>query len=224
MSGAWEVVEERGRAGDLHGDRLPVPDHRLVRVATAEGPALVLGSAQVAAGLDHDLAASLGVEVARRRSGGGAVLVWPGHQVWLDVGLPRGDPLWDDDVGRSAVWLGEALASGLAGLGVVGVAPHVGPMEHTAWSHQVCFAGRAPGEVLVGGRKLVGTSQRRTREGAVFQVAVALVWAPGLLVDLLGLPAGTTPALAAAGVGLGELVPGVRTAAVVAAVLAALPA
>ena len=224
MSTEWDVTEERGTATGLHGDGLPVPDRRLVRVASVARPALVLGSTQVVIALDAGLAASLGVEVARRRSGGGAVLVWPGHQVWLDVGLPRGDPLWDDDVGRSARWLGQAVATALAGLGATGAAPHLGPMVHTAWSHQVCFAGRAPGEVLVGGRKLVGTSQRRTREGAVFQVAVALVWAPALLGDLLRLPGGTGPELAAVGVGLGELVPGVRAAEVVSAVVGALPA
>jgi len=223
VTGGWDVAEERGTAAELHGDRLPVPDRRLVRVASAAGPALVLGSAQVVAGLDHDLAESLGVEVVRRRSGGGAVLVWPGHQVWLDVGLPRSDPLWNDDVGRSAGWLGEAMAGALTGLGAAGVAAHTGPMEHTPWSHQVCFAGRAPGEVMTEGRKVVGTSQRRTREGAVFQVAVALVWAPALLLDLLRLPEEVGPPVLAAGVGLGELVPGVRAAAVVAAVLAALP-
>jgi lipoate-protein ligase A len=178
----------------------------------------------VAGHLDRRLAADLGVEVARRRSGGGAVLVWPGHQVWLDVGLPRSDPLWDDDVGRSAAWLGRAMAAALVGLGVAGATAHRGAIEHTAWSHQVCFAGRAPGEVVVEGRKVVGTSQRRTREGAVFQVNVAMVWAPRILIDLLRLPGEAAPALVATGVGLGELVPGVRAAAVVEAVLAALPA
>jgi len=220
---SWDVIEEQGTAAELHGDRLPVPDHRLVRVATAAGPALVLGSAQVASHLDLQLADDLGVEVVRRRSGGGAVLLWPGHQVWLDVGLPRSDPLWHDDVGRSGGWLGDAMVAALVRLGMPGAGAHAGPLVHTPWSHQVCFAGRAPSEVVVDGRKVVGTSQRRNREGAVFQVAVALVWAPRILIDLLRLPDEAAPALIAAGVGLGELVPGVRSGAVVEAVLATLP-
>ena len=223
MTLLWDVVEEHGTAADLHGDGLPVPDRRLVRIASATGPAVVLGSTQMASHLDLELAGSLGVEVARRRSGGGAVLLWPGHQVWLDVGLPRADPLWDDDVGRSALWLGEALAAALVGLGVAGAAPHTGPLERTAWSHLVCFAGRAPGEVVVGGRKVVGTSQRRTRQGAVFQVAVALVWAPSILLDVLRLPDGAASEVLAAGVGLSELRPGVRIDDVVGAVLGSLP-
>ena len=152
------------------------------------------------------------------------MLLWPGHQVWLDVCLPRGDPLWDDDVGRSGRWLGTALATALLDLGAGGAAAHGGPFEASRWSKQVCFAGRAPGEVLVGDRKVVGTSQRRTRDGAVFQVAVALVWAPGALVDMLGLPEEAAAAVASAGLGLGELLGRVDAAEVVAAVTAALPA
>ncbi len=219
----WEVVEECGTATELHGEHLPIPDRRMVRVASVDGPALVLGSGQVAGRLDLEEAADRGVEVARRRSGGGAVLLWPGHQVWLDVCLPRGDPLWDDDVGRSARWLGSALAAALVGLGAADANPHPGPFEPSAWSHQVCFAGRAPGEVLLSGRKVVGTSQRRSREGAVLQVAVALVWAPTMLVDLLHLPEAAAAAVSGAGIGLGEVVRQLRAVDVVAAVVDALP-
>ena len=45
-------------------------------------------------------------------------------------------------------------------------------MACTGWCPLVCFAGVGPGEVLAGGRKLVGISQRRTRAGARFQCAV----------------------------------------------------
>ena len=36
-------------------------------------------------------------------------------------------------------------------------------------------------------RKVVGMSQRRTRDGALFQCAALLSWDPGPLVDLLAL-------------------------------------
>lgn len=217
------MIEERGTASALHHQRLPVPDRRLVRVATVTGPAVVLGSAQVAARLDPKRAEALGVEVVRRRSGGGAVVLWPGHQVWLDVCLPRGDPLWHDDIGRSAGWLGEVLATALVKLGATEAAAHTCPFRPTAWSHQVCFAGRAPGEVLVGDRKVVGTSQRRTRQGAVFQVLVALAWTPEILVEVLGLPAVAALEVAGSGIGLAELLPGVGPGVVLEAVVAALP-
>jgi len=223
VTGQWTVVEDLGTATELHGDRLPVPDRRLVRVASVLGPAIVLGSSQRAGLLDIEGARAGGIEVARRRSGGGAVLLEPDSQVWLDICLPRGDPLWDDDVGRSARWLGSALAGVVSGLGATGAEAHQGPFKPSEWSSQVCFAGRGPGEVLVDGRKVVGTSQRRTRAGAVFQVTVALRWAPKILLDLVGLPGEAAVSVSAAGIGLSDLIPDIRAATFVAAVVDALP-
>lgn len=173
------------------------------------GPAVVLGSTEDAAHVDPARAATAGVEVARRRSGGGAVLLVPGGVVWADVVVPAGDPLWVDDVGRAAWWLGEAWAGALAALGAEpgALEVHRGGLVRTAWSDRVCFAGLGPGEVRVGGRKVVGVAQRRTRAGAVFQCAVPLVWDPASLVDVLALDdaararAATDLAGVAAGVG-----------------------
>ncbi len=52
----------------------------------------------------------------------------------------------------------------------------------------MCFAGVGPGEVLLGRRKLVGISQRRTRGGARFQCMVHVRWTPDVLVSLLAEP------------------------------------
>jgi lipoate-protein ligase A len=165
----------------VHGQPLPDPITRTVRVVDADGPALVLGSTQ------PDVA-SRGIPVVRRRSGGGAVLVRPGELLWVDVLLPAGDPLWDDDVGRSFRWLGEVWVDALATLDVESEW-HDGPMIRTQWCRQVCFAGIGPGEVTVAGRKVVGLAQRRTRAGALFQCAALLRWDPTEIVDLLGLDA-----------------------------------
>ena len=116
------------------------------------------------------------LEVCRRRSGGGAVLVRPHEVLWIDVLLPRDDPLWDDDVARSTHWLGETWRDAL-GVGLV----HTGEMIRTLWSSAICFAGVGPGEVLVDGAKVVGISQRRTRAGARFQCAVMRTWDPSEL-------------------------------------------
>jgi lipoate-protein ligase A len=161
---------------------LGVPDARLVRVLSVDRPALVLGSTQASP-------AFAGVEVVRRASGGGAVLVEPGRVVWVDVFVPAGDPLWVADVGRAFWWLGEVWTSALASLGVDGPVVHRGGLVTTAWSSSVCFAGLGPGEVTVGGRKAVGMAARRTRAGALFQCAVPLAWSAASIVSLLGLPA-----------------------------------
>ena len=59
-----------------------------------------------------------------------------------------------------------------------------------SWSSLVCFAGLGPGEVMVAGRKAVGLSQRRSREGARFQSALLHRWEPHRLLALLALSGG----------------------------------
>ncbi len=127
-----------------------------------------------------------GVEVVHRRSGGSAVLVEPGTAVWVDVVIPAGDPLWDHDVGRAFHWLGAAWVEVLAAGGLA-AGWHDGAMQRTPWSDWVCFAGLGPGEVTIAGRKAVGFSQRRTREGALFQCCALSSWEPERLLDLLAL-------------------------------------
>ncbi len=152
-------------------------------------PAVVLGSTQVPEKIDTDRARAAQVDVVRRRGGGGAVLVAPGALVWVDVLVPAGDPLWDPDVGRAFGWLGRAWATALADVGVSGAQVHGGRLLTTPWSAAVCFAGLGPGEVTVGGAKVVGMCQRRTRSGALFQCAALLAWAPDRLLDVLDLTA-----------------------------------
>jgi lipoate-protein ligase A len=126
------------------------------------------------------------VDVIRRRSGGAAVLVEPGATVWIDVTIPAGDPLWDNDVGRAFHWLGAAWAEVLAAEGLP-ARMHEGGLRSTPWSGRVCFAGLGPGEVTVDGRKVVGLSQRRVREAVRFQCCARLRWEPERLLDLLAL-------------------------------------
>jgi len=163
----------------VHGRALPDVITRTARIVDVTAPALVLGSTQPAV-------EARDVDIVRRRSGGGAVLVRPGEVMWVDVLLPADDPLWDADVGRSFHWLGQAWVEALASLGIDG-ALHTGAMVCTPWCRQVCFAGIGSGEVTVNGRKVVGLSQRRTRAAALFHCAALLRWDPEEIVRLLGL-------------------------------------
>ncbi|HTW06003.1 MAG TPA: hypothetical protein VME46_00730 [Acidimicrobiales bacterium] len=198
---------------------------RRVIVMSPLDRALVLGSTQPDGAADHLACTAAGYDVVRRRSGGGAVLVVPGGQLWVDVWLPFGDPLWQSDVGRAAWWLGEAWARALEAVGVSGAQVWRRPMERSQWSSLACFAGRAAGEVIgADGAKIVGISQRRARHGALFQSSCLLRWdAPGLAA-LLGVAAGERLAAARAlqrvAVGVGEE----RGPAVLSALIAALAA
>ena len=187
------VERVRGSAGDFHARPLPDAGGRHVWWFEVDRPAVVLGSTQSDELVDLAACAHQGVEVVRRRSGGGAVLLVPQQVLWLDVIIDRDDPCWDDDVGRAMWWIGEVWAEVLTELGVRdahGDAPtvHRGGLVTTTWSRQVCFAGLGPGEVTVDGRKAVGISQRRTRGVARFQCALYQAWEPQVLTGLLRHP------------------------------------
>ena len=106
----------------------------------------------------------------------------PGDHVWFDVVVPRDDPLWDDDVRRAGWWLGEAWASAVIDRGqqpgLDSVSVHRSGVSDRALGRIACFAAVGPGEVLVAGRKAVGVSQRRTRDGARFQCTAMTTWDP----------------------------------------------
>jgi lipoate---protein ligase len=200
---SWQVEQRRGSAAALHGAEMPDAPGRRVWVLEVERPALVLGSTQDERVVDHGVAASLGIEVVRRRSGGGAVLLVPGEVAWVDVIVPAGDPLWDDDVGRSSQWLGRLWQDVLRDRGIDGTEIHSGPLACGPLGRLVCFCAVGPGEVTRGERKLVGISQRRSRAGARFQCAVYVHWDPGLLQPLLRLDDPSTEYVRQSALGVG---------------------
>lgn len=177
----WRTDTCRGTAADLHAADLPL-DRPTVWLMEPTDHAVVLGSAQPDDLVDADAAAAAGVVVARRRSGGGLVEVGPGLTRWVDVTLPRADPRWSDDVLGAFGWLGDRWAAAVGG----GALAWTDPPAHRAEGRVACFAGVGAGEVVVGGRKVVGLSQRRTRQGVRFQCVLYRAWDPALVVSLLG--------------------------------------
>lgn len=172
----WTVHEHRGSAAELHAldaEDWPAPS---VHVMAVSAPAVVLGSTQRDDVVDRDAAERLGWNVARRRSGGGLVLVDPVDVWWVDVVIARGDPRWDDDVARAFAWVGEVWLAALRSAGEAGadsMTVHRGPMLHGDAGRLVCFAGVGSGEVVdANGAKVVGMSQRRTRSRTRFQCSV----------------------------------------------------
>ncbi len=150
-------------------------------------PTLVLGSTQPAELVDAGAARALGVELSRRRGGGGAVALEPGEQLWLDAWIPRDDPLWTIDVSAAAQWCGTWWTRALAEVGQVGLQVHRGRAEPGELGDLACFAGRGPGEVFQSGRKVVGLSQWRAREGALFSSCAYMRWDPAPLLAVVNL-------------------------------------
>jgi lipoate---protein ligase len=198
LHAAWPSVDER-------------PDRRAVAFCRPTRPALVLGSTQPDSLVDRRRATRAGIDVARRRSGGGAVLVRPDDPLWADVWVPADDPLFDVDVGRAFLWLGRVWAAALARMGVEGATVAAEPPGHRDdAAGVVCFGALSSGEVTTAdGRKIVGLAQRRVRRGSWFHGACLVRWDPGSLMALLSTDAADGPrvmdALTGAAVGLSDV-------------------
>lgn len=154
----WNVERVRADVASLHALGIPNPPSRLLRWCEPTDTQLVIGRAQ------RD------VDGVRRSSGGGAVLVVTNEIVWFDVVVPKDDPLWDDDVMRAFWWLGETVARVLGN----GARVYTGKLTDRDLPQSVCYGSLGPGEVTVGDKKILGVSQRRTREAAMFQCSILL--------------------------------------------------
>lgn len=171
----WTVERLRGPVSELlESAEPPAAATRVARIHTVTGAGLVLGSAQSLETADQVRAEAAGTEILRRRSGGGAVLLLPGSQVWVDFFVPASDPLWSDDVAHAAQWVGELWSAVVEPFVAEPISVHSGRLVADRWGRLVCFAGSGPGEVFTGGHKVVGVSQRRTRSRVRIQTTARL--------------------------------------------------
>jgi lipoate-protein ligase A len=166
-------------------------EHATMFVARTERPTLVLGGSQPLEVLNPDTIVD--TPVRRRRGGGGLVLLRP-EDLWIDWWIPREDERWNYDVHVSSVrvgkWWAEVLATQVAGVQV-----HEGPLEGDHAYRVVCFAGRGPGEVFVDGRKAVGVTQWRVREGVFVSTVLHAEPTADVVAYLKAAPPGLADAL-----------------------------
>jgi lipoate-protein ligase A len=142
-------------------------DESLLLSAPEAGPALRLyewRAPSVSLGLRQaeptwlDRCDSLGVEVVRRVTGGGAVL--HAGDLTYSVVAPAGAPGLPSDLRGSYEWIRARL---VAGLERAGLAASAARASKGADRLELCFAGATGYEIELEGEKLVGSAQRRTR-------------------------------------------------------------
>jgi lipoate-protein ligase A len=137
-----------------------------VRFYGWQPPTVSLGYAQsLDETVDRAQCAALGIGVVRRPTGGSAILHEPPEgEVTYSV-VARGDDFpGADDVLETYRVVGRGLADGLGRLGVsADLVPLVRGRHGGARAPAFCFRRAGAYELAVGGRKLVGSAQRRQR-------------------------------------------------------------
>jgi lipoate-protein ligase A len=179
--------------GDLYDyNALRQVEEPTMFVAHASQPTLVLGGSQSPDVLDGT---KLGSTLLRRRRGGGGLVLLKPDDVWIDWWIPPVDPRWSKDVHVSSIRAGAWWASVMRTFTSDTVTVHERGLEGESAFRVVCFAGRGPGEVFVDGRKTVGLTQWRVREG-VFLSTVLHAEATSDVLDYLAVvPEGLSDAL-----------------------------
>jgi lipoate-protein ligase A len=145
-----------------------------VRVYAWEPPTVSTGNSQRASlELDLDACRGAGLGVVRRPTGGRAVLHY-GELTYSVVG-PAGEAPLGDSISETYESIATALVLGLAHLGVrAELAPVATTARGRGEAAPPCFVSAGRFEVVVGGRKLIGSAQRR-RGRAVLQHGSLLI-------------------------------------------------
>jgi lipoate-protein ligase A len=159
------------------------PREALLRFYGWSSPTISLGRNQPAAGrYDLDRVRGLGIQFVRRPTGGRAVL--HDHEVTYSVVFPAREL---GGLRRAYRLINEALVAGLALLGVqAGLAAST--LARRRPSLRACFDGSAEGEVVVGGRKLLGSAQARIGGTVLQHGSLLLSGDQALLAQATGVP------------------------------------
>ena len=168
----WELMlEPAGRSGaanmTIDADLLAETartGRAFLRLYRFDPPCLSLGRNEPAAArYDRAAIARRGLDVVRRPTGGGAV--WHEHEVTYAVAAPVAT---FGSLRNAYRTIHERVVAALRSLGVEAMlAPHRPPPSSRILDHPAsCFATPVGGEVLVAGRKLVGSAQ--VRKGSAF--------------------------------------------------------
>ncbi len=94
----------------------------------------------------------------------------PDDGIWIDVWLPVTSPTYRSGVREGLEVAGDAWVTALSSMGVGSVSTVRDVPEPT--HSEICFAGIGHGEVVDHGRKLVGVTAWRSREGTLLQTAL----------------------------------------------------
>ena len=183
---AWRVLRDpptpgaRNMAVDEALARHVEAGEGVLRLYRWSAPTVSFGRNQVALGrYSADAARHRGVDLVRRPTGGRAV--WHQEELTYSVVAPLRS---FGGIREAYAAIHRGIVAGLRSLGVqADVAQDTGPVPGPA-AEGTCFIGPAPGEVVVGHRKVVGSAQVRVRRALLQHGSILLEGRQGRLRSL----------------------------------------
>lgn len=103
-----------------------------------------------------------GIDIVLRPTGGRAVL--HDKEVTYSIISPRDNHLFPDNISGTYKAISEALAEGLSFLGIDAKLSSAFRIPHSAFQNPSCFAATSKYEIVVNGKKLIGSAQRRYKK------------------------------------------------------------
>lgn len=199
-SGPWNMAVDEALLGAVAAGTAPCS----LRFYRWSPPCLSLGYFQPFEIVDLDACTRLGVEVVRRPTGGRAIL----HDAELTYSIALPAQVLGNDAGILPSYhrISRGLQAGLASLGVMTAMADESGARRPGHEGPICFDRPSAHEILLGGRKLVGSAQMR-RGGAILQHGSVLIDArmDRLVACLRNRPKESSAAMAALAVGLAEV-------------------
>lgn len=171
--GNWRLIIDEAHDGfynmALDWTLLSCSNIPTLRFYTWDPPALSIGWSQVTTDLNIRAILDDSLDVVRRPTGGRAIF----HQDELtySVIFPYGHYMTKHSIMESYRIISEALVEGLKRLGINA---EFGRGERNLYKNPSCFASASRYEVLVNGKKLIGSAQRRTKKGLIQQGTILL--------------------------------------------------
>jgi lipoate-protein ligase A len=138
-------------------------------------PSLSIGSFQKISDLDMDEVRERGIPLARRPTGGRAVL--HDAEITYSVTAPIPSDAFPSDLMGSYKKVGECFLCGLNGLGLDARLVPVDKerTRKSVYQHNpLCFSSPSWHEVLIGGKKLIGSAQRRLKSSFLQQGSIII--------------------------------------------------
>jgi lipoate-protein ligase A len=161
--GAWNLAEDEVLLRKVaNGESSPT-----LRLYCWKLPALIIGRGQHISDVNQDVVHQDGIELLRRMTGGTAVLNT--NVISYSVAVPKEEKRLSGSIVESYRGISIALAAGLELIGLHNV--EAKPMDQILAKQNrthrtpVCFEIPSYYELTINGRKLVGSSQMRIRDG-----------------------------------------------------------